>query len=365
MTSFAASADVPRAESGTYVAAQAVSARIAGSDRYDTAARIAAKFGAASTVIVANGTSGKQGFDALAANYLAGVVGAPVLLTGASTLPKSTGEALAAVMKAAGGTSLQVLVMGKADSVSENVVKQINAIVAPLAKDKANHVVRVAGSSRYDTAVQAATSGGDDPNGFFVGRYTVGTGSSLGKTAFLASGTSNADALAAGPVSNAMRIPVYLTGAGSLPASVATAIGAQGITNLIVLGGADRVPESVVSEAKSAGVQTSIRIAGSNRFATAADLYTFARSTLTSSSGAHYGAPSSVPVYLANGYAGFPDALAVGPLAAKGRAVLLTTTQARLEPAAAAFLKANPAASVTALGSSGTISDAVLAAATS
>jgi len=371
MTPIAAAAAAPSsapAPAGFATARPAVSQvlpdRIAGADRYDTAAKLAGQFGAASTVVIANGTTDKQGFDALSANYLAGIVGAPILLTGASSLPASTAAAVRSVMGGSTDTAFQVLVMGKADSVSDAVVKQLNAIVQPIAKDTQNHVVRVAGSSRYDTAVQAATSNGDDPAGFWVEKYTIGAGSSLGKTAFLASGTSNADALATGPISNAMRIPVYLTGPSALPSSVATALASQGISNLIVLGGADRVPDSVVAQAKAAGVQSAARIGGSNRFATAAALYSFARSTLAGVDGAHYGA-ASVPAFLANGLTGFPDALAVGPLAAASGAVLLTTSADRLEAPAKQFLAAGGVTGVTALGASATIADSVLAAAQS
>lgn len=99
-----------------------------------------------------------------------------------------------------------------------------------------------------------------------------------------------------------------------------------------------------------------VRIAGGNRFDTAAKLYTFARGTLTAGNGSHYGSGAGDPVFLANGLPGFPDALAVGPLAAKAGAVLLTTSATRLEPTARAFLAANKASlgTVTALGKSPT-----------
>jgi putative cell wall-binding protein len=368
MTPFAAAAATPAPAAAAAVAAakpavsQVLPTRIAGVNRYDTAAKLAVQFGSASTVVIANGTTDKQGFDALSANYLAGIVKAPILLTGAANLPAETVSAVKTVMGGSTDTAFQVLVMGKSDSVSDAVVSQLNAIVQPIAKDTQNHVVRVAGSSRYDTAVLAATVAGDDPTGFWVERYTSGSGSSRGKTAILASGMSNADALAAGPISNAMRIPVYLTGTAALPQSVATALSSQGISNLIVLGGTDRVPDAVVEQAKAAGVQTAVRIAGSNRFATAAALYTFARSTLSGVDGAHYGA-ASAPVFLANGLTGFPDALAVGPLAASRGAVLLTTSADRLEASAKDFLAAGGTSGVTALGGSATVADSVLAAA--
>lgn len=362
---------VALAASMTFVALPAAAApgatnRIAGTSRYATAAQLATAFGAAQTVVVANGTDAKGGFDALAANYLAGVVKAPILLTGPASLPAETITALRTILGGAGGNSYQIIVMGAADAVSANVVAQLNSIAQVYAKDTANHVVRVAGSNRYATATLAATAGGDDPTGFWVEKYTVGSGSALGKTAFLASGESNADALAAGPVSNALRIPVYLTGAGSLPDPVAKSLTAQGITNLVVLGGADRVPDAVVAAARAAGVQTTVRLAGANRFATAAALYDFARAALTGVDGAHYGS-ASAPAYLANGLTGFPDALAVGPLAGKTQSVLLTTSAATLDPSAATFLTANRSgiSGVTALGAPATVSDAALAAAAS
>lgn len=343
----------------------ALPSRIAGDNRYATAAQIAAQFGTANTVVIANGATDKQGFDALSANYLAGVVGAPILLTAANSLPAETITALRQVFSGSSDSGFQVLVMGKADSVSDAVIAQLNAIVQPLAGDTVNHVVRVAGSSRYDTAVDAATVNGDDTTGHFVQPYTIGTGSTLGKTAFLASGTSNADALAAGPLSYALGIPVYLTPADALPSTVAAALKSQGITNLVVLGGADRVPDAVVAQAKAAGVATAQRIAGANRFETAAQLFDFARATLANADGTHYGSSGQPPVFLANGSTGFPDALAVGPLAAQQQAPLLTVQSDTLPPASLAFLKkyASSLGSVTALGTTATVSDAVLAAA--
>lgn len=339
--------------------------RIAGDNRYATAAQIAAQFGTSDSVVIANGSTDKQGFDALSANYLAGVVSGPILLTAANSLPAETAAALRQVFSGASDAGLQVVVMGQSDSVSDAVVAQINAIVQPLAGDTVNHVVRVAGSSRYETAVYAATLNGDDVDGHFVEPYTIGSGSTLGKTAFLASGTSNADALAAGPLSFAGGIPVYLTPATALPATVAAALKSQGITNLVVLGGVDRVPDAVVAQAKSAGVATVQRIAGADRYETAAQLYDFARATLADADGTFYGGSDQSPVLLANGTTGFPDALAVGPLAAVQGAPLLTVQQDALPSASLAFLQkyASSLGPVTALGKTATVSDAVLAAA--
>ena len=68
--------------------------RLAGADRYATAAAIADEAfpNGATTAIIARGDVFA---DALAANYLAGVVDAPILLTDTNRLPEATSDALA------------------------------------------------------------------------------------------------------------------------------------------------------------------------------------------------------------------------------------------------------------------------------
>lgn len=68
--------------------ADGVPQRIGGTDRYQTAALLAQQFGSANAVIVANGSTAKGGFDALSANYLAGQLGAPIVLTGGEALER-------------------------------------------------------------------------------------------------------------------------------------------------------------------------------------------------------------------------------------------------------------------------------------
>src|SRR5947209_14528992 len=71
-------------------------ARVAGTDRYDTASAIAANgfaSGAPSVVIA----RGDQFPDALAGAYVAGVVGGPVLLTDSTSLSKATKDRLASL----------------------------------------------------------------------------------------------------------------------------------------------------------------------------------------------------------------------------------------------------------------------------
>lgn len=329
-------------------------ARISGASRYATAGAVAVEFATGSdgtvtpvpAVVVANGSTAKAGFDALAANYLAGQLGAPILLTEATTLPTATAQALATIA----GPSTVIYVMGGTDSVSADVADRLAAIRG--AGGPALTVVRVAGKNRYATSADAAVAKGTPA------AFGLGTGRSL-KTAILASGENNADALAAGSLSFGAGIPVLLTGRDALPDEVAAAIRALGIGQVIVLGGVDRISQGVVDALAALGVTSTKRIAGSSRFATSAELYAFARAA---SSAGGLGWADGTGVFLANGYGGFPDALAVGPLAGRSGAALVTVSDMATLPAAvAAFLKGAGLGSARAVGGTDRVSASVLA----
>jgi putative cell wall-binding protein len=331
--------------------------RIGGANRYETAAQIASVFGAANAVVVANGETFKQGFDALSASFLAGRAHAPILLTAATSLPSATASAVKHVLS--GSAHPTVYVMGGKDSISDAVA----AALKTAAGGSTATIVRVAGANRYDTSVAAATA----MTGSSIGSIRLSAGGPLSKTAILASGVVNADALAAGPLSAAWGIPVLLTGGDAIPATVAAAIKDRKITQLIVLGGTDRVSAEAVDQAKTAGVVSVKRIAGSDRYATAAGLYAFAFDTAVDADGEHYGAGSGhgTTAYLANGVTGFPDALSVGPLAGRSEGALLTTGPDMLATAGVQFLTAHAGTLtiVVALGKATTLAAAVLAAA--
>lgn len=249
-----------------------------------------------------------------------------------------------------------IYVMGKADSVSAAVVDALSALDGVRASDAAIH--RVAGNSRYATSALAARAAGTGA----AGPIQINAYAPL-PTAILASGTSNADALAAGPLSNAWGAPILLTGAHALAPETSAVIRDLGIKQLIVLGGTDRVAEAALSQAKAAGVLRTYRIAGANRYATAAKLYATARTSLVGPDGRHYSGADRA--FLANGTAGFPDALAVGPLAAQLGAPLLTVAAGSIDTTALDYLAAakESLAAVTALGSEASVGDVPLIAA--
>src|SRR5690606_29633512 len=110
-------------------------------------------------------------------------------------------EALAAARSIlGGGVDSQVIIMGKADSVSPQVATAIAEAVSPNAA-----ITRIDGANRFATAVLAASKAGDVTNS-----VDLGSGAGSLKTAFLVSGLVNADALVAGPISSAWGLPILL-----------------------------------------------------------------------------------------------------------------------------------------------------------
>ncbi|HEX9766422.1 MAG TPA: cell wall-binding repeat-containing protein [Nitriliruptorales bacterium] len=163
---------------------------------------------------------------------------------------------------------------------------------------------REAGDDRFETAALLARdvyAGGVD-------------------TIVLASGVSYADALAGAPLAAQLDAPVLLTAPDELPGIVAATVNDLGATQAVILGGVAAVSQAVEDALVA---QTSVtaegvdRIAGENRFDTAAMI------------AQRVGGDD---VYVVQGIdsdpnRGWPDALAVAPLAAfQGRAVLLTAT---------------------------------------
>lgn len=259
-----------------------------GPNRYDTARLVAVgTFGQANHVLLATGTSFP---DALAASYLAGDLGAPILLTAPDSLPVETSLALQTLKTAS------VTILGGTGAVSSTVENQL--------RGAGYYVDRIAGSSRYHTALEIAKR----PLAHHVGTL-FGE-----RTAILASGEGFADALASGPVAYGQHYPILLTPSGSLGLEARQGLQQLGIQRVIVMGGTSAVSSAVESTVKDLSVNVT-RIAGADRRETAVKLADFAINELGF---------TNTHVNLANGNTG-TDALAAGPHGGKERAALLLT----------------------------------------
>lgn len=331
--------------------------RIGGASRYDTAALLADEFVAVTgarprAVVIASGEDAKQGIDALSATFLAGVLGAPVLLTARDALPAPTADALARL----GATDVRV--MGGPGVVSDAVVAALGASGAA--------VSRVNGSDRYDTAARAARLGADA-----VRSYALMEGVGSRRTALLASGTNPADGLSAGPLAYAARVPLLLSARDELPAPTRSVIADLGIGQVVALGGSAALSPRALATLDAAGVAV-LTVPGTSRFDTAAILLALAScpqlgpEAAAGKGGATGGFglafADAAQGYLANGER-FPDALAAGPVAGAALRPLFLTRATVLAAETAAVIGAAAARSMTAIGLAGAVGDAVLAAA--
>ena len=227
-------------------------------------------------------------------------------------------------------------------------------------------VTRVAGADRYSTNQAVIALGAQ----IFPGTRNIlqleiqQTGK---RTAIVATGASFADALAAGPASY-NGIPLILTDGAALSASATSALTANGITQVIIIGGVAAVSDAVRATIESRGIFVE-RISGADRYATATAFADFmAKGAPTISipgafdGGLGFGAPSGI--LLASG-TGFADALSGGPLAWSWNYPIILTDPLTLSPATRTWMVANRATvnSVTALGLTAAVSAEVLAAA--
>ena len=188
--------------------------RIAGANRYATAAAVAREFpGSPATVFVATGENFP---DALAAVPVAFGDG-PVLLTARTRLPAATLEAIARL------DPLQIVVLGGEAAISESVEHQLSRLAVTR---------RVAGEDRYGTAAALAT----DATAFSAPPFV-----------FIVTGREFADALAAGVAAASLRSPILLAD-GSLGPRTRSALITLSPDRVVAVGSAQRVSHALVDE---------------------------------------------------------------------------------------------------------------------
>ena len=192
---------------------------IIGSDRYETAAKIADKMGYYDTAILVNGD--KSLSDGLSASSLAGKEKAPILLVKQNTIPKET---LTRALKAK-----KVYIIGGTAAISKDVEKQLAG----------KEIVRVDGKNRVETSEKVAK---------LVGNYDE---------AFIVNGnTGEADAISVSSVAAKNHAPILLTNGKTSTHSKKTGV------EYYVVGGDVVVSDSIVSEFDAE------RISGSDRYET-------------------------------------------------------------------------------------------------
>ena len=292
--------------------------RIAGPDRYNTAADITGTYagrGSTDTVFIATG----QNFpDALAGAAIAGHLGAPILLVNDAGIPAIVATQLSKILPR------HIIILGSSAVVSNAIQTQLHTYTPD--------VQRYGGTDRYDTASIIAKH-------FYPGGVD---------TVFVATGLNFPDALAGAAVAGHKGAPILLVGAGNtLPAATSSALSALHPNHIVILGST-----AVVSAGQAsllAGYAPVVRYAGSDRFGTASSL-----------ANAYFPSGANI-AFIATGL-NFPDALAgaavAGALNAPIELVLLNSIPA---PTLSSLQNVVKPHSFVVLGSAGVVSDAVMA----
>lgn len=174
-------------------------------------------------------------------------------------------------------------------------------------------------------------------------------------TVLLAREDDHADALAAAALAGRLDAPVLLIPRDGVDDRVVAAVGRLGARRLVVLGGVDAVSNAVVEDYRSRTGARTERIAGADRFATAVAV-------------AQAAAPSGASrVYVVEGAdpdpsRGWPDAVAISPVATAQAAPVLLVTTDDLPSTTRRAITALGATEVVVIGGKVAVSDAIVSA---
>ena len=196
---------------------------IIGSDRYETAGKIADKLGSYDTAVLVNATSTMS--DGLSAAGLAGKEDASILLVKKDSIPKATMDRLSKVKK--------VYIIGGENAISQKVVNQLKKNNVKV------EVERLGGKTRVETSELVAKE---------IGNY---------KKAFVVNGfKGEADAMSASSVAAREEAPILLTNGKYSKEDRKSGV------SYYVVGGKSVMNDSIVKKYKAE------RIAGDDRYET-------------------------------------------------------------------------------------------------
>jgi putative cell wall-binding protein len=256
--------------------------------------------------------------DALSAAAAAALVGGPLLLTPTAALPAKVLEEIKRL------APKHIYVVGGAGAVSESVLHALQP-VAPTS--------RLGGADRYAT-------------GLGIVKATFKTSSH----AFLATGRTFPDALAATGAAGLLEAPVILVD-GTKPTLTAATLGELtrlGVSSVTIAGGTGAVSAGIQAQLANTGFEVA-RYGGASRYDTAAMI-----------NNAYFPAGSTSTMFLATG-ANFPDALAGAAIAGRLGAPLFVTTTACTPPAIHDAISNLGASKRVVMGGSGVVSAAAAA----
>jgi putative cell wall-binding protein len=290
--------------------------RLAGRDRYATAAAVsAATFPPGAPVAFI--ATGQDAPDAIAAGPVAARLGGPVLLVTRDVVPAATAAEITRLKPG------RIVVLGGVGAISEAVAAALGAMASGGAE-------RIAGPDRYATAAAISAS-----------HFDPGV-----PVAYIATGLDFPDALGASNAGGVVGGPVLLVGPTDIPPATAAELTRLAPASIVIVGGEGPVPAATATalDAYTAGPVT--RVAGPDRYATAAAI---AMGTFE----------PGVPVAYIATAATFPDALAAAPAATVNDGPILLVGN-DLPPATRAALEALRPRRIVVVGGPGVVRESIL-----
>ncbi|TLM76658.1 MAG: cell wall-binding repeat-containing protein [Actinobacteria bacterium] len=196
--------------------------RLAGADRYGTAAAVADEVVALTGTTTVNPVvvSGETFADALGGAALSAARKQPLLLVGPDYVPACVTAFYAA------HAATDSVVLGGSAVMSDSVVAQLKP------------AVRIAGADRYDTCAQSVTYGLDQ--GWFKPYHVA-----------IVTGANFPDGLGAGAALGRLGWPTLLTYRDTLPTATADVLADNDVVRVSVLGGTGVVSAEVATTAKA------------------------------------------------------------------------------------------------------------------
>lgn len=299
----------------TQVAGGGVANRVAGADRYGTAAQVASAW--EGSVALAYVVQGGDYYNAITTASRAGANGAPVLLTKSDSVPGSTRQTLARLRPE------RIVVVGDASVVTDAVVAELRTLGG-------GSVQRISGSDHYEISSVLA------------GSYAVNPAQ-----VYLASGENYPDGLAAAALAAHQEVPLLLVRKDRLDPPDMAQLRRLAPSEIVIVGGTDAVSDAVAQQAEdAAGAEGHRRIGGTDRYE-------------TSEMVADEFEPGLATAYMGSGES-FPDALVGAALAGYRGAPILLTGPDRLPTATQRSLARQRPGNVTVLGGKNVVADQVL-----
>ncbi|HHV64615.1 MAG TPA: hypothetical protein GXX46_06030 [Peptococcaceae bacterium] len=294
--------------------------RLAGANRYATAVAISAQGWQTSDYVIL--ASGENYPDALAGTVLAAVKSAPVLLTAKEAV---SSETLAEIKRLKAQT---VYLLGGPDVISPQVEKT-------LAEEYT--VIRLAGSNRYETAVQIGEQVATIGQNKTSETTAAGSNVSVFDTVIVTTGSDYPDALSIGPFSGQYGLPILFTAKEELSASTEQALKQWQVQNVILVGGSSVITAHVENILRNEMKLNVTRLSGADRYLTGLEI-----AKHFASYSAAGGSAGDSAAYLYAGLAtgdNYPDALAGGALAAKLKMPVLLAGKEKVSPEIKAYLQ--------------------------